>query len=261
MCFVPQKFTYVSYFQLGFPEHIGTYLVYYVVLNNTHFSRIARNWKRLIFHIIRFRTQSKPPSHYTIPSHYAMPFFKRETRTASPDPTTLCAVLQEDLFMSTSSYDTAEKKKSRWGGKKEKVEAENNSMSPSHDTNATEKKSNRKWGKKGKVETETENREGDWSPSRVDAREEEEAKTGRKKGKDLRQQLEGPQAKVVFHHFSADSAEDILKVEGESAAPSLNTEYDVMIKVEVRYDAVLLFKTNENRQCLNDQRVPHLFIY
>jgi hypothetical protein len=38
-----------------------------------------------------------------------------------------------------------------------------------------------------------------------------------------------------------------LKVEGESAAPSLNTEYDVMIKVEVRYDAVLLFQTKKNR--------------
>jgi hypothetical protein len=172
-----------------------------------------------------------------------MPFLRREARTASPDSTKLL----EHLFLSPSSrsYDTAEKKESRWG-KKEKVETENVSISPSNATNATERTN--RWGKKEKVvETETETKKSDWSPLRVDTREEEEAKASRGKEKGLRQQLAGPQAKVVFHHFSADSAEDVLKVEGESAAPSLNTEYDVMIIVEVRYDTVLLFQTKNNR--------------
>jgi hypothetical protein len=107
--------------------------------------------------------------------------------------------------MSPESYDTEEKKKSRWS-KKEKV---------------------------GREETET-RESGNQSTLRADKREEAEAETGRKKGKSPRQQFEGPQAKVVFHQFSADSAEDVLKVEGESTAPSLNSEYDVIIKVEVR---------------------------
>jgi hypothetical protein len=131
-----------------------------------------------------------------------MPFKRRGARTPSPDPTTLWAVLQEDLFMSESSVKE-ERKKSRFG-------------------------------KKEKVETETGTRESGNQPAApADEREEVEAERGRKKGKDRRQQFEGPQAKVVFHHFTADSAEDVLKVEGESTAPSLNSELDALIKVEV----------------------------
>jgi hypothetical protein len=156
---------------------------------------------------------------------------------------TLCAVFQEDLFMLRSqSYDTNEdtKKKSRWGRK----ETENHSMAASSYDTPTEKTKSR-WGKK-----ESEIRKSDGpSTLRVDNREEAETETGRKKGKSSRQQLEGPQAKVVFHHFSADSAEAVLKVEGESAAPSLNSEWDVMIKVEVGF-SVLLFVRNCLNECL-----------
>jgi hypothetical protein len=150
---------------------------------------------------------------------------------------TLCAVFQEDLFMLRSqSYDTNEdtKKKSRWGRK----ETESHSMAASSYDTPTEKTKSR-WGKK---ESEIRESEGP-STLRVDNREEAETETGRKKGKSSRQQLEGPQAKVVFHHFSADSAEAVLKVEGESAAPSLNSEWDVMIKVEVRFPCCVSFET------------------
>jgi hypothetical protein len=98
---------------------------------------------------------------------------------------------------------------------------------------AEEKKESR-FSRKEKVETETEMREKCDQPAvRADEREEAEAETGRKKGNGPRQQFEGPQAKVVFHQFSAVSAEDVLKVEGGSTAPSLNSELDVLIKVEV----------------------------
>jgi hypothetical protein len=152
--------------------------------------------------------------------------------------------------MSPSSYDTAEKKKtSRWG-KNKKIETENHSMAASSYDTTTEK-SKIRWGKKEK-EIEIEIHESDdQSTVRVDNREEAETETGRKQGKSSRQQLEGPQAKVVFHHFSANSAEDVLKVEGESSAPSLNSEWDVMIKVEVRF-TVLLFQTKNVRNCLNE---------
>jgi hypothetical protein len=127
-------------------------------------------------------------------------------------------------------------------------------MSPSS-SDAEDKKKSR-WGKKEKVDKETETRSiGNQSVSRADER--EEADTGRKREKGPRQQFEGPHAKVVFHQFSADSAEDVLKVEGESTAPSLNYEYDVLIKVEVRY-TVLFFKprTFENVST----RASHFFI-
>lgn len=109
----------------------------------------------------------------------------------------------------------------------------------SYDTEEKSKKS--RWGKKVKVEKERTLEIEERSSSLADKREEAEAESGRKKGKSPRQQFEGPQAKVVFHHFSADSAEDVLKIEGESGPPPLNSEEDVMIKVEVRC-TVLLFK-------------------
>lgn len=156
-------------------------------------------------------------------------------------------------MLPSQSYEE-EKTKSRWG-RKEKVETEDHSMAAS--SYDTEKKK-RRWGKK---EKETEIRESDdQSTSRVDNREEAETETGRKKGKNSRQQLEGPQAKVVFHQFSAGSAEDVLKVEGESSAPSLNSEWDVMIKVEVRF-AMMLFQAKNVRICLNECLTVSLLIF
>jgi hypothetical protein len=168
-----------------------------------------------------------------------MPFKRRGAREPSPDPTTLWAVFQEDLFMSESSVTEESKKKSRFFGKKEKVETvtetrESGNQPALRADELTEEKKKSRFGKKEKVQTETEARESGNQPAvRADEREEVEAETGRKKGKDRRQQFEGPQAKVVFHHFTADFAEDVLKVEGENTVPSLNSELDVLIKIEV----------------------------
>jgi hypothetical protein len=135
-------------------------------------------------------------------TRFPMPFKRQETRTPSPDNTTLLAMFTEDLCLSLgSSTDTDEKKKkSKWS-----------------------------WTKR--IEPEVETREsGNQSTTRADSRDETEAEPDWGKAR----RSEGPQAKVVLHKFSANSPEDALKVEGQSTAPSLNSEYDVLVKVEVR---------------------------
>jgi hypothetical protein len=70
--------------------------------------------------------------------------------------------------------------------------------------------------------------------SRLDDSEREDAVRTRRKKKITGQLKAGKHAKVVYRQFSGESARGMLKVEGESSPPTVNSETEVLLRVEVR---------------------------